>query len=477
MSPHGADRVDDALSTIVGERDAGLAPTPIPDSLRFGKCSRSLCVFFRSLKKRCTAKPAPKAGLEHILLEPIAPSIGTVVHGVDLASLSEEEVAYIRQVWLERKVVFFRNQEHLTHGDMDRLARSFGVTGGTHGELENEPGEMTGSVVKKIPGVSRDFPHIVKINSSAGIENFDAAPGAAGSWHSEVSWARRPPMATMLLARQVPPVGGDTMFCDAYAMYEGLAPKVKEQCQGLRALHAGAPHHGIWTCEHPVLRTHPETGGTTLNVSPGFTRRILGVSEEESQSLLSKLQAQAGAPEYTCRFRWEAGSMAVSTATVWPSHLAARSSDVRPAANSSTTTAPASTAPSRTFGRTRARSTASRCSTGRADGSPSTRRRRGRLWRGATRSRAAEGGGSARRRPNERGVHRCDAMQCTPCLFEILTSQWLPCCLSSHRLICQSDAPSASTVAAPLHAIPTLPCPCDGSGYTPPSAHAAWVRS
>ena len=227
-------------------------------------------------------------------------------------------------------MVFFRNQEHLTHADMDRLARSFGVTGGTHGELENEPGEMTGSVVKKIPGVSKEFPHIVSINSSAGIENFDAAPGAAGSWHSEVSWARRPPMATMLLARQVPPVGGDTMFCDAYAMYEGLAPKVKEQCQGLRALHAGAPHHGVWTCEHPVLRTHPETGGTTLNVSPGFTRRILGVSEEESQSLLSKLQAQAGAPEYPCRFRWEAGSMAVSTATVWPSQLAARSSDADP---------------------------------------------------------------------------------------------------------------------------------------------------
>ena len=288
MSPHGTDRVDDALSTIVGERDAGLAPTAIPDTLRF-------------------AKPG---GLGHILLEPIAPSIGTVVHGVDLASLSDEEVAYIRQVWLERKVVFFRNQEHLTHEGMDRLARSFGVTGGTHGELENEPGEMTGSVVKKIPGVSKSFPHIVSISSSAGIENFDAAPGAAGSWHSEVSWARRPPMATMLLARQVPPVGGDTMFCDAYAMYEGLPPKVKEQCQGLRALHAGAPHHGVWTCEHPVLRTHPETGGTTLNVSPGFTRRILGVSEEESQSLLSKLQAQAGAPEYTCRFRWEAGSMA-----------------------------------------------------------------------------------------------------------------------------------------------------------------------
>ena len=153
MSPHGADRVDDALSTIVGERDAGLAPTPIPDALRF-------------------AKPATKAGLEHILLEPIAPSIGTVVHGVDLASLSEEEVAYIRQVWLERKVrsqarpalrqkrqqsrcgqvVFFRNQEHLTHADMDRLACSFGVTGGTHGELENEPGEMTGGEMARTPG-------------------------------------------------------------------------------------------------------------------------------------------------------------------------------------------------------------------------------------------------------------------------------------------------------------------------------------
>ena len=117
-------------------------------------------------------------------------------------------------------------------------------------------------------------------------------------------------MATMLLAREVPPVGGDTMFCDAYAMYEGLPPNVQKQCQGLTALHVGAPHHGVWTCEHPVLRTHPETGGTTLNVSPGFTRSIIGLSQEESEKLLSKLHRQAGAPEYTCRFRWENGSLA-----------------------------------------------------------------------------------------------------------------------------------------------------------------------
>lgn len=290
MSPQGEPQVDDAFATILRVRDAGLQASAV-DVPRH-------------------AKPAGEEGMEHIMLEPIAPSIGTVIHGVDCANLSDEEVGLIRRVWLQRKVVFFRNQGHLTDADFDRLSRRFGVIGGTHGELENEPSAtLTGSVLKGLmsPG---PYPHLIHINSKAGIEDYEAVPGAAGAWHSEVSWARRPPMATMLLAREVPPVGGDTMFCDAYAMYEGLPPAVKERCQGLTALHVGAPHHGVWTCEHPVLRTHPETGGTTLNVSPGFTRSIVGLDPDDSDKLLQKLQAQAGAPEYTCRFRWENGSLA-----------------------------------------------------------------------------------------------------------------------------------------------------------------------
>ena len=91
MSPHGSATVDDALATILEHRDAELQPTIVPNATRF-------------------AKPADRAGMEHIVLEPIAPSIGTVIHGVDCADLSDAEVAYIREVWLARKVVFFRDQ-------------------------------------------------------------------------------------------------------------------------------------------------------------------------------------------------------------------------------------------------------------------------------------------------------------------------------------------------------------------------------
>jgi hypothetical protein len=78
--------------------------------------------------------------------------------------------------------------------------------------------------MKQIMNDESPFPHLIHINATAGVEDYEAVPGAAGAWHSEVSWARRPPMATMLLGREVPPVGGDTMFCDAYAMYEVTPP-------------------------------------------------------------------------------------------------------------------------------------------------------------------------------------------------------------------------------------------------------------
>ena len=139
-------------------------------------------------------------------------------------------------------------------------------------------------------------------------------PFSVSNWHSDVTFASRPPIGSILLARAAPPVGGDTMFCDAYAMYEGLSPKLKEQLEGLEAFHQGDPFaHGIvgQDAVHPILRTHPETGRTTLYMGAPFTKRIVGMEPEESQALMDRLRLESGRPECCCRFRWEDGSMAM----------------------------------------------------------------------------------------------------------------------------------------------------------------------
>jgi len=244
------------------------------------------------------------AGVE-IQLQPLSPSIGTVVEGVDLAALTPALRDFLHGLWLQRKVLFFRGQSHLTRQQHVDLAEQFGTVGAHHGERDWVPENEFVTLDRSTPP---GFPDIIRIYSDEKSRN------AAASWHSDVMWSTRPPMASMLLAREVPPVGGDTCFCDMYAMWEGLRPETREKLEGLRGINIGNPGHArdskIPSAEHPCARTHPETGCTGLYVAPGFTRRILGVSAEESAALLTECSAQAGMPEYSCRFHWEKGSLA-----------------------------------------------------------------------------------------------------------------------------------------------------------------------
>ena len=118
-------------------------------------------------------------------------------------------------------------------------------------------------------------------------------------------------MASMLIAG-APPVGGDTCFCDCYAMWEGLPREVKDRVRHLSAVHVGTVGHqmdGVTpVAVHPVARTHPETGRTTLYVQQGFVRRFAPeheVPEDEARELLLRMKFQEGRAEYTCRLRWE----------------------------------------------------------------------------------------------------------------------------------------------------------------------------
>jgi taurine dioxygenase len=241
-----------------------------------------------------------------IAVAPIAGALGAEIAGVDLASdLDDATVAEIRRAWLDHNVVFFRDQQL----DPDRFlafARRIG-----------EPVEYP--FVKGIDG----YPEIIAV---AKLPHETVNFG--GIWHSDTVYLERPPMGTMLLACEVPPYGGDTLFANMYAAYDALSPGMKQMLDGLRAVHSsaradvsktredrirdsGADAETEYVSEHPVVRTHPETGRKALYVNVAHTSHFAGMTEEESRPLLEYLFAHAVRPEFTCRFRWEPGSLAM----------------------------------------------------------------------------------------------------------------------------------------------------------------------
>ncbi len=238
-------------------------------------------------------------------IRPIAGALGVEIHGVDLSrSLSADIVGGLRRALLDHLVIFFRDQP-LSPAQFLAFARAFGT-----------PVEYP--FVKGLP----DFPEIIEVKK---LEHERVNFG--GIWHSDTTYLETPPMGSMLLAREVPPVGGDTMFANMYQAYETLSEGMREMLGGLRAVNCSAKADVTRTREdrvasspgearksyeatHPVVRTHPETGRKALYVNTAHTLRFEGMTEEESAPLLSFLFAHQVKPEFTCRFRWEVGSIA-----------------------------------------------------------------------------------------------------------------------------------------------------------------------
>jgi taurine dioxygenase len=149
-----------------------------------------------------------------------------------------------------------------------------------------------------------------------------------GLWHSDTAYLDTPPMATMLIAREVPPFGGDTLFASGTAAYEALSEGMKRMLDPLKAVNSSAKAdvtktredrlkdnarddaRKVYEAEHPVVRTHPETGRKAIYVNTGHTTRFAGMTEEESAPLLDYLYRHQVRPEFTCRFSWEPGSIA-----------------------------------------------------------------------------------------------------------------------------------------------------------------------
>ena len=236
----------------------------------------------------------------------IAGALGAEITGIDLRRLSAADIDEVRRVWLEHLVVFFREQE-LSPEEFMAFARRIG-----------RPIEYP--FVRGIAG----FPEIIEVKK---LEHEKLNFG--GIWHSDTAYLEVPPMASMLLAREVPPRGGDTLFANMYLAYESLSAGMKRLVAPLVAVNASAKADVTRTredriktdgqdapsknfvAEHPVVRTHPETGRKALYVNVAHTVRLRGLTDEESAPLLGYLYQHQVRPEFTCRFAWRVGSIAL----------------------------------------------------------------------------------------------------------------------------------------------------------------------
>jgi taurine dioxygenase len=249
--------------------------------------------------------PRNEAGrYRHIEVHPVAGALGAEIRGVNVAAaLDDAVVAEIRHAFLDHLVIFFRDQK-LTPPEQLAFSKRFG-----------EPMEYP--QLKGLP----ECPLITPVIKLAHEQiNF------GGVWHSDTTYLAQPPMASMLYAVEIPPYGGDTIFANQYTAYETLSEGLRRALDGLvgvntstkadasktredRLKAAGATMK-VLTSEHPVARTHPETGRKALYVNHGHTARFKGWTEEESRPLLDYLFHHQVRPELTCRFHWQPGSIA-----------------------------------------------------------------------------------------------------------------------------------------------------------------------
>ena len=248
-----------------------------------------------------------------LTVQPISPALGAEITGVDLSRrLRSGEFDAVHRALLDHGAVFLRDQDLHPRHLIDFASRL--------GPLNVHP------MMKPLDG----HPEVLEIRKDPEDRN-----NFGGSWHTDLSYLERPALASLLYAREVPPVGGDTLFACMYHAYEALSDGLKRLLCGLRAVHdtrriytpdaqeaqgtignaasmrRNRPQDHHEEAVHPVVRTHPETGRKALYVNCNFTSRFEGMTEAESAPLLEFLFAHLERPEFTCRFRWSEGAAAL----------------------------------------------------------------------------------------------------------------------------------------------------------------------
>ncbi|MCW3478317.1 taurine dioxygenase [Neisseriaceae bacterium JH1-16] len=239
--------------------------------------------------------------MSQLHFQPLSPALGALVQGIDLtAKLDNAVFGQLQQALLDYQILFFENQPLTPRQQRDFAAR--------FGDLHVHP------VYPNVP----EQPEIMVLDTHA-----DNLPDN-DNWHTDVTFIDTPPLGAVLSARELPPVGGDTLWSSSAAAYDALSPAFKTLLDGLTAEHEFTKSFQEWrfkntdqydrwkrarddhqTVVHPVVRTHPVSGRKGLFVNEGFTSRIRELSQKESDALLAFLFAHAARPEFTVRWRWK----------------------------------------------------------------------------------------------------------------------------------------------------------------------------
>lgn len=231
---------------------------------------------------------------------------GAEVLGVDLRRLSNSEMETVRDAYRDHGVIFFRDQQ-LTPEEHIAFARRWG-------EID----------INKFFPANGQYPEIAEVRKEK-----EQKTNIGGAWHTDHSYDPTPAMGSILVARELPEEGGDTLFSNMYAAYEALSDGMKKTLGGMKAVHSNALAFGaagfyknsdqaggfkgerlIGEAVHPVVITHPLSGRKALYVNPAFTTHFEGWNAFDSKPLLDYLYAHAVRPEFTCRFQWREGSVA-----------------------------------------------------------------------------------------------------------------------------------------------------------------------
>ncbi len=245
--------------------------------------------------------------------------LGAEITGVDIKALSDAEFDAIKNAFAEHGVIFFRDQD-TTEEDHIAFAERFGDIN-----------------VNRFFAAHPDYPQIALVAKEA-----DQKDNIGGGWHTDHSYDHEPALGSVLVARELPESGGDTMFASMYKAYETLPADIKDRIDNRTAIHsgkhifgegpdsyykmsdAGAHESGtnrignaavaetLTDPEHPIVITHPLSGKKALYVNPAFTREIVGLEKNESDELLAELYAHVfKGHDFHHRFKWEPGSIAM----------------------------------------------------------------------------------------------------------------------------------------------------------------------
>lgn len=226
--------------------------------------------------------------LTQLDIAPVSGSLGAEIRGINLRSAGQQEAELVLELITKHLVLFFPDQ-HLTPDEHIAFGRLFG-------RLEGHPNLS----------LDAQRPEFFELHASGG-------QGAiADEWHSDLSCQVEPAVFSILHMKTCPPVGGDTQWANMYKAYDELSKPMKDLCEGLTALHDAGPHgHPERMAIHPVVRVHPITGRKSLYVNEHFTRRLVELSLEESNTLLAYLTRHATRERFGLRYRWSEGTIAM----------------------------------------------------------------------------------------------------------------------------------------------------------------------